>query len=576
MPAVGTMDPYKILGLTANQIQHPSDLDKARRKAKQLYKRCLGEKKKFDAKKVLEAYDQIKLRLKGRPGEGANKILGRSRKERELDKHFNHQTKEIKKNKDVKRILRKASKGEERFLLPGQKERLPTQRRHRRHHRGRRRRHSGGHGHGRSKRAKQNIDSLEGLRRVVPFLSQQQKFPKAVKLLNKWVHDYMNSYNREQIFEVLHALISHDFIVEDPEARQEVIATFEYALRFYAEWFEGEPKKSLLGTAWRVATILACQCFTDDAFTLSATIGKLGEVLTLLEKHKDDLPEAKKEEAKEEVKDEDEKDEALKGENEKAKFEEAVKAKLELMENKKGSSKMARPFRGMAAPVEPAPAAPVVAGPAPKGEDAKEEEVEAVALDSGSEDAGPCEIKSDSDDDVKEELVDIDSEEEEIDEEEISSGGSSIGDEIELSSECESSGSVEELEGSIWPTPSIPASLEQIRVHFVFRCLGTLFQHRGPLWARPKIDAFFQDIFYRRAIFAEQQVSQIEAWQARIKVLQKIPDRAVGEANNPLEANRPVVDSRETLTIMEANGDAWAGKQTFDRRDAFGGSKTLR
>merc|ERR1719478_100996 len=63
--------------------------------------------KRFEAKKVLEAFDMIKKNL--RNPEGLGQFLGRSRKERELDKHFNHQTKEIKaeiKNKKKSRAER--------------------------------------------------------------------------------------------------------------------------------------------------------------------------------------------------------------------------------------------------------------------------------------------------------------------------------------------------------------------------------------------------------------------------------------------------------------------------------------
>merc|ERR1712166_955790 len=63
--------------------------------------------------------------------------------------------------------------------------------------------------------------------------------------------------------------------------------------------------------------------------------------------------------------------------------------------------------------------------------------------------------------------------------------------------------------------PDTAASLRMLSDHFVNRCLGTLFMHRGPMWARPKIDAFFQDVFYRKAIFTQAQQTQIEAWQGQ-------------------------------------------------------------
>jgi len=37
-----------------------------------------------------------------------------------------------------------------------------------------------------------------------------------------------------------------------------------------------------------------------------------------------------------------------------------------------------------------------------------------------------------------------------------------------------------------------------------------------------KVDAFFQDLYYKRAALTSEQQTKLEAWQARIKVLQKI------------------------------------------------------
>jgi len=50
----------------------------------------------------------------------------------------------------------------------------------------------------------------------------------------------------------------------------------------------------------------------------------------------------------------------------------------------------------------------------------------------------------------------------------------------------------------------------------------------------------------------------------------------VGMVLNPVEAVNPVVDSRKEVSICEADGGAWAAKQTFDARDHYGGSKTMR
>lgn len=204
------MDPYKVLGVSAHKIKGPADLQPVRRRAKQLFRRYAKDKKKFDAKKVLEAFEAIKQRLKNRPGEGVYKIIGRSRKERELDKHFNHQTKEIRKDKRVRRELRRARKGEKRFHLPGDKEKVARPRARRR----------------RRKLKPQNIDVVQGLQRLAPALLQQHKFPKAIKLLRRWMKEYMNQDNRGYIFEVLQQVVECDFITEDSDSRQDIIGIF--------------------------------------------------------------------------------------------------------------------------------------------------------------------------------------------------------------------------------------------------------------------------------------------------------------------------------------------------------------
>lgn len=167
-----------------------------------------------------------------------------------------------------------------------------------------------------------------------------------------------------------------------------------------------------------------------------------------------------------------------------------------------------------------------------------------------------------SDDDDKFIELDSDDDDVEIKEEEISS---------ESSTDCES---IEDDEQ--YDVPEINVSLEALRAHFVDRCLATLFQNRSPLWARPKVDAFFQDVFYRREVFSSQQRLQVEAWQARIKVLQRGGDIDVGEANNILEAHRPVVDSREMRVSLDSDSNVWSAKQTFDSRDSCGGSRVIR
>jgi len=174
------------------------------------------------------------------------------------------------------------------------------------------------------------------------------------------------------------------------------------------------------------------------------------------------------------------------------------------------------------------------------------------------------EISLDSDDEVKDEVIDSEDSVHDIDSCEEESDGVYES----LSSGCDSDSDGVEYVDSSFKAPSVAGSLRMVSDHFVFRCLGTLFMRRGPLWAKPKIDAFFQDVFYRRSIFTPAQQAQVEAWQSRIKVMQKNGERDVGDANNPMEAHRPVVDSREMRTSIESAGGEWAAKQTFDSRES--------
>lgn len=116
-------------------------------------------------------------------------------------------------------------------------------------------------------------------------------------------------------------------------------------------------------------------------------------------------------------------------------------------------------------------------------------------------------------------------------------------------------------EAAIFEVPTAADSLAQMREHFVAPCLEALFARRVHMWAKGKVDAFFQDVYYKREAFTPEQQTRIEAWQARIKTLQRAQEKVVGEANNPLEAHRPVVDSRAEVTTFDADASAWASKQ---------------
>mmetsp|Transcript_35654 Transcript_35654/g.81730 ORF Transcript_35654/g.81730 Transcript_35654/m.81730 type:complete len:569 (+) Transcript_35654:47-1753(+) len=568
------MDPFKVLQTAKTPVVNQSDVDKLRAKAKKLFKRYLAEKKKFEAKKVIEAFDMIKRQMK----QGEYKILGRSRKERELDKHFNHQSKEIKKNKDLRRMLRHEARGGKRMHLRGDKEKIAAPRKKRK------KRVAG-------PRTTQEMNVLRTLGRIQPHLDNPVKFPKAMDLLFRWVQADMNMENFEHVFLVLQGVVETEFITSEADAREVVNRVFRYVLNYFSKWFLEAEERRMLSRHWNVATLLACQCYTDDAFVLSKTIANLTEVLEMF-REKRALVEAAEEEqeagltrrvaliksegdmeAKKFFKLSPKEDQAASGDEKK----EEMKEELDDDEDEDDDYKDFGDFGDFG-------------DDDIDDKDGLEDKTD-VKLETGASTktldrtssklfAATSNVTSiDLDLDAKSEISSAESAADAV---EVDDGSSdSVGileEEISLSDGCSDEGSdcAEEAEVVIFAVPSTKKSILHIREKFVDRCLTTLFQNRGPLWARGKIDAFFQEVYYKKDLFSSEQQQRIEAWQARIKVMQKEKDRALGEANNPLEAHRPVVDSRETRTIMDSDANSWAAKQTFDARDRFGGSKTLR
>mmetsp|Transcript_39095 Transcript_39095/g.116805 ORF Transcript_39095/g.116805 Transcript_39095/m.116805 type:complete len:166 (+) Transcript_39095:88-585(+) len=57
------MDPFKVLGVSANSVRGSADLDKVRQRSKELYKRYAQEKRPADAKRVCEAWELIKRKF---------------------------------------------------------------------------------------------------------------------------------------------------------------------------------------------------------------------------------------------------------------------------------------------------------------------------------------------------------------------------------------------------------------------------------------------------------------------------------------------------------------------------------
>lgn len=558
-----------------------------------MFKRYQEEKKKFDAKKCLEAFEMIKRKLKkNNIGDENCKILGRSRKERELDKHFNHQTKEIKGNKDLRHELKKRKQSATaQYTLPGEHKERISKRRIRRYEKKKQLI--------KKEKAKKKVpvDVIDGLRRLTGFMLKKEKFYKCMEMLYRWIKEYMSRENRQYVFIALSNAIESGHLVHDNDTRTQVLLIFEYTLAYYDYWFT-EPGKGKNREAfkrfWRVASVLRVHCHTDDAFTLNTTIQSLNDVMKSIEE--DSLSALNGDDADENVPEQME--DASPNFSEAEQEESVRQSLLEKQQNEdaeEDDDDMAALFGGfMNDEPPPSPSPDPVASPSPEasekpngptvkadnsgvnGEKAKKEQSVKKEQCNGKEEKPAKKAKKE---DVKKEpakkvikaeIIDSDDEieiksedEEQVKQEEdlISCSSDESYDEISDTDDDDDGVQfvrMDDREETIFKTPSFDSSFNKLRHHFT-ECLGTLMKTRQHLWARPKIDAFFQQIYYKKDFFTEEQITKIEAWQARIKAGRA--EQKVGEANIPLESKNPVVDARAEVGVASAGSHTWANKQ---------------
>lgn len=587
------MDPYKVLGIPEASIRKPSDLEKVRAKTKILFKRYREEKNKFELKKCMEAFELIKRKVKkNNIGDENCKILGRSRKEREMDKHFNHQSKEIKNNKEFRKELKlRKQSSKAKYQLPGENKERISRRKIARADRKRK------HAEKKKKRKRISMDIIEGLRRITGHMIKKEKFYKCMEMLYRWIKEYMTRENRQYVFIALSNAIETGHLTHDKDTRNIVVSMYEYVLGYYDYWFTEDCRNSRdrkeLQAVWKTAAILRVHCYTDDAFILQDTIGKLTEVMKSIEEtslaplNEDD-----------DIKTEDKiglKEEDASPNFSDAEAEEAIRQSLIGNEHANGADDdddddMAAMFGGFAGDDDPEPSPPPLASPSPEADDvktkvngdkvAKEEPMKKEPVESKEEKAAKKakkeEVKKEKQAKViKAEIIDSDDEieiksesdgEQPVKQEEDLISCSSDESEHTLSSDDEESdGGVEfvkmdDREETIFRTPTHVVSYNKLRHHFT-ECLGTLMTIRWNLWARTKIDTFFQEVYYKKDFFSEDQATKIEAWQAKIKAGHQGKEQVLGEANIPLESKNPVVDARSEISLAGHGNSVWANKQ---------------
>ena len=285
---VATMDScYKMFGVRRDQVNNQGDLEKIRIQAKQMWKKHNSRGQKFEASKVLEFFGNIEKDLKNKD----RQILGRGRKEREMDSHFNSQTKEIrqiqrsKQKKAMAQMSGQAPKPKEKtYRLPGDRLRIKKKTRSEVLNLTYMEKRAPADN---KPKAPAAADPLQALQKISAHLTAPARFSKAVALFATWIKDYLREENKAEVFSVLDTVIN-DCDITQAEARPHVIAAFKIVLNDHQDWFTC--KDSLvLRDFWKMATMTHLSLFTDDQFALAKGIKELTGLLGTFSKEQYDF-----------------------------------------------------------------------------------------------------------------------------------------------------------------------------------------------------------------------------------------------------------------------------------------------
>jgi len=480
------MDPYKLLGVERHKISDKRSLELLRQKTKTLWKEHAEKKEKFECKKVMEAFNMIQNNLL-RP----EREIHRSAKERDIDRMYNRQTKEINKRKKRSKQFQRAS--DKRL-----RERIRMRKR--------------GESSNRCKRMRierpKPVPTIatDGLRRLRDILLKPDKFPKAVKLLHRWVSEYYEPASREYLFEVVGEICDAQTVAKEPFAAKDALAVFSKIFCDSKEWFSQSDHHQNIRRWWSLAAVWNNEIFTDDQFIFTRVMNKLAEILEELEVRPESDSES---EAETEV-------------NEKERT---------ATENDRASV-----------------SSPLV--PKEEGVAIEEEKEEIPAVE------GELQVKE------EEEKL-------QWNEEEVSEGESDTEDpfgDLAAMRELEAENGNNEAENENnnedeyrYLLPSRGEIFDRMRDHFII-ALQSLFEKRQKMaWCKTQVERFFQDVYYKRERFTESQQEVISRLQGEIK--KKYKTSSVVNANTcPLLSHVPVVDGRDTIAISA--GDAtWINKQ---------------
>lgn len=564
------MDPYKIL-----QLPPTADLEACRQKAKNLFKRYMQEdKNKFDAKKVLEAFEMVKRAKKKAHSSNTQQVLGRSRKERELDGLFNKQTKKIdktkKRNREKQRMLEKqirrrggSASGKAQMLAMRDKFKRSSRRSGRR----RTERPMGPAAPPPRKKAREGPianDPLDALYKIIQHLPVEKKFQPAMNLLHRWITEVMKDPEdcKEHLFYALQTAFDTGFVVSrDADRRAVVMKVFRYVL-LQRSWF-ATPAEERLRTVWDLGVVTQNEMYSDDSFEFNAAIGRLKKALATFPTEEERDAQYEREER--------ERAEASASAGPTPGPSPASPGPDE-DEPRTGPALPPATPHALASPEaddEPAqgPAPPPVFGPQTQADELAAD-WDAPDADDEPPTQGPApppgggrkRARSPSDDGN---VVDVDEDRSDSGSEDGSDDGSRDDGSRDDGSDGASDGASDagnDTKCEAWRPPT-EEEAEDLQIIGYVDCLGVLLGRAssGATWARPAIEQLFTHTYHERSRIPEPLRTKVVNWQADLK--RGVATGWVDNANSILESKHVVVDGRETRMSMTSGTAEWAGKQ---------------
>mmetsp|Transcript_41239 Transcript_41239/g.89921 ORF Transcript_41239/g.89921 Transcript_41239/m.89921 type:complete len:522 (+) Transcript_41239:21-1586(+) len=514
------MDPYKVLGVARN-----AELQEVREQAMKLKKKYKARRDKKGLAAMYAAWEAVQSdKLQTRQIQ----LLGRSRKERELDGAFRRQGREI--HKEGSLDPRAPDQDIEEIRLPGDRVQIPQhsreyilkqKKRQREIRESRRRRRMGL----RVKKQPKHVDALTRLKRMHVFLLDPIKFPKAVQIIRREiVPAALDPDSKDDFIDAFDAILRCGNVTCD-DGRDEVLKLFERLPQHFKHCFQTESDERYL-RVWNVAAVIPNRIKKADGLTLGEEVRKLREIFEGFENTRE-------------------------------------LNRVFCFPKLDGTEDLNTEFMPLPSPgsavdgcPEPRPISSAV-DTLPLASPESAEPCSSTPLTSPCElpDRSPLSSSCDHDDDMGLKLevkteVKVEHVKSERQEEVLDVSMQPLDNDF---SDAEDAQSLSR------------AFLDEERFHVLMRryfviALEYVFALRNKPWARGQVVSLFQDVYYSRSRLFDEEAERVSQMQADLKVVQKTKDLTKVLALDPLEANRPVVDGREETAFTNSASQGWMMK----------------